>query len=165
MLKTGTVAIAPRMTPARVRAKGKPDSLTRKHATRPHGPLKISNLTRLTELAGRVAVADSGATRRKGLLGRAGLDEGEGLWIVPCEAVHTFKMRFALDLVFVDRKLRVKKIKSNVRPWRLAACLSAHSVIELAAGTILRTQTQAGDCLAFAPALEQSIDAVTKSDN
>lgn len=71
--------------------------------------MKILNLTRSTELAGRVCVADSGATRRKGLLGRAGLNEGEGLWIVPCEAVHTFRMKFALDLVFVDRKLRVKK--------------------------------------------------------
>ena len=126
--------------------------------------MKISNLTRLTELGGRVTVADSGATRRKGLLGRAGLDVGEGLWIVPCEAVHTFNMRFALDLVFVDSKLRVKKIKSNVPPWRVAACLSAHSVLELAAGTIQRTQTQAGDCLAFAPASDQSADAVTKLD-
>ncbi len=114
--------------------------------------MKICNLTRLTELASRAAVADSAATRRKGLLGRTSLDEGEALWIVPCEAVHTFRMQFALDLVFVDRKLRVKKVKCNVLPWRMAACLSAHSVIELAAGTILRTQTQSGDRLALEPA-------------
>jgi uncharacterized membrane protein (UPF0127 family) len=116
--------------------------------------MTINNLTRQTEIACRVSVAGSGATRRKGLLGRDGLTPGEGLWIVPCEAVHTFRMRFALDLIFVDRKLQVKKLKSNVCPWRVAACLSAHSVIELAAGTILRTQTQAGDFLAAMPAAE-----------
>jgi hypothetical protein len=99
------------------------------------------------------------------LLGREGLDEGEGLWIVPCEAVHTFRMRFALDLVFVDRKLRVKKVKSNVLPGRVAACLSAHSVIELAAGTILRTQTQAGDRLAVTPVFNHDLEAITKWDN
>jgi uncharacterized protein len=127
--------------------------------------MKICNVTRSTELAAHVAVADSGSTRRKGLLGRAGLNQGEGLWIVPCEAVHTFRMQFALDLVFVDRKLRVKKVKSNVAPWRVAACLSAHSVVELAAGTIVRTQTQPGDCLAFTPVSENVIGAVTESDN
>jgi uncharacterized protein len=126
--------------------------------------MKISNVTRMTELACRAVVADSSATRRKGLLGRPGLAEGEGLWIVPCEAVHTFRMQFALDLVFVDRKLRVKKVKSNVPPWRVAACLSAHSVIELAAGTILRTKTQAGDCLACTPAIEHAADAAAQLD-
>lgn len=110
---------------------------------------KISNLTRQTILAERVEVADHGAKRRKGLLGRSGLGPGEGLWIVPCEAVHTFGMRFPIDLVYVDRDKRVKKVRSNVTPWRMSACLSAHSVVELAAGTVRETQTQAGDKLEF----------------
>ncbi len=102
---------------------------------------RISNLTRQTVLAGRAEVADREATRRKGLLGRDGLAPGEGLWILPCEAVHTFGMRFPIDLVYIDRKQRVRKVRSAVRPWRMSACLFAHSVIELAAGTILATKT------------------------
>ena len=109
----------------------------------------ISNLTRQTILAARVEVADYGAKRRKGLLGRACLTPGEGLWIVPCEAVHTFCMRFPIDLVYIDRHKRVKKVRSDVMPWRMSACLSAYSVIELAAGTVRETGTQAGDELDF----------------
>lgn len=110
---------------------------------------KISNLTRQVVLADRVEVADRGARRSKGLLGRSGLGHGEGLWIVPCEAVHTFFMRFPIDLVYVGRDKRVKKVRSGVMPWRMSACLSAHSVVELASGTVRETQTQAGDQLEF----------------
>ena len=112
---------------------------------------KISNLTRQTILAGQVEVADRGAKRRKGLLGRDGLGPGDGLWIVPCESVHTFGMRFAIDLVYVDRKLRVRKVRSGVPPWRLSACLSAHSVIELASGAARASRTEPGDTLEFSP--------------
>lgn len=114
--------------------------------------LKISNLNRQTILAASVEVADHGAARRKGLLGRDSLPAGEGLWIIPCESVHTFGMRFPIDLVYLDRKRRVKKVRTAVPPWRLSACLSAHSVIELAAGTICRTRTSPGDILEFANA-------------
>ena len=115
--------------------------------------LQVVNLTRQTVLADRLEVADHGANRRKGLLGCNGLSPGEGLWIKPCEAVHTFCMRFAIDLVYVDRKHRIRKVRSNVRPWRMSACLTAHSVIELPSGTIQATQTQAGDRLEFSPAI------------
>ena len=103
-------------------------------------------------LATRLEVANSAQARQKGLLGRDGLAQGEGLWIVPCESVHTFFMRFAIDLVYLDRKNRVKKVRSGVGPWRLSACFSAHSVIELASGSVRSTQTQRGDTLEFEPA-------------
>lgn len=119
---------------------------------KPEGRLKISNLTRQAVLAGSVEIADRGARRRKGLLGRDGLSAEEGLWILPCEAVHTIGMRFPIDLIYLDRGNRVKKTRSNVRPFRLSACFSAHSVIELASGTINRTQTQPGDRLEFSAA-------------
>jgi uncharacterized membrane protein (UPF0127 family) len=125
--------------------------LTEGRRQEPNPRWKISNLTRGTVLAERVETANRGATRRKGLLGRDGLPSGEGLWIVPCESVHTFFMRFPIDLVYVDRKLRVRKVRSGVPPWRLSACLSAHSVVELTAGTVHATQTQAGDALEFSP--------------
>jgi len=126
---------------------------------------RVVNLTRGTVLAERVEVADRGAKRRKGLLGRDGLEQGEGLWIVPCESVHTFFMRFPIDLVYLDRKKRVRKVRSHVMPWRLTACLSAHSVIELRAGAVRATKTQPGDTLRFITvnAADESVGHISKA--
>ena len=125
------------------------------------GRLRIYNLTRQTELADCVEVADRGAKRRKGLLGREKLSAGEGLWIVPCESVHTFGMRFPIDLVYLDRDKRVKKVTNDVHPWRMSACLSAHSVVELASGSIRKSQTQPGDRLEFSLASMPSDRAIS----
>jgi hypothetical protein len=119
---------------------------------KPNARMKISNLTREVVLAHRVEVADHVATRRKGLLGRDSLPAGEGLWIVPCESVHTFGMKFPIDLIYLDRNKKVKKVRSGLPPWRLSACLSAHSVVELAPGTIRTTGTRPGDKLEFSSA-------------
>jgi hypothetical protein len=116
--------------------------------------MSVHNTTRNTVLATMAEVADHGATRRKGLLGRTGLQDGGGLWIVPCESVHTIGMQFAIDLVYLDRKHRVKKVRGSVPPWRLSACLTAHSILELPAGTIQRTQTRAGDQILLSAASE-----------
>lgn len=126
-------------------------SLFRRRRAEPETPLQVTNLTRRTVLATRMEVAGTGAKRNKGLLGREGLADGEGLWIVPCESVHTFFMRFAIDLVYLDREKRVKKVRSDVGPWRLSACFSAHSILELPSGTIRATRTQPGDVLEFSP--------------
>jgi hypothetical protein len=103
-------------------------------------------------LATCLEVADSGEKRNKGLLGRKGLPPGGGLWIVPCESVHTFFMKFPIDLVYLDRKKQIKKLRSAVPAWRLSACFSAHSILELPAGTIRSSQTDYGDTLEFSPA-------------
>lgn len=118
----------------------------------PASPLQISNLTRQTELAARAETANTAKTRNKGLLGRHGLLAGEGLWILPCQSVHTFFMKFPIDLVYIDRHKKVKKVRSNVGPWRLSACLSAHSILELPAGVVQATRTTRGDQLVFSPA-------------
>jgi uncharacterized protein len=115
------------------------------------GPLQVTNLTRGSVLATHLEVAASGPKRRKGLLGREMLSPGEGLWIIPCESVHTFFMRFPIDLVYLDRENRIKKVRSRVGAWRLSACFSAHSVLELAAGTILGSETRRGDIVEFTP--------------
>ncbi|MGA3263033.1 MAG: DUF192 domain-containing protein [Terracidiphilus sp.] len=115
----------------------------------PETRLRVLNLTRHTVLATCMEVADSGSKRSKGLLGRASLSPGEGLWIIPCESVHTFFMQFPIDLVYLDRGNRIRKLRSEVPPWRVSACLSAHSVLELVAGTIRNSQTQPGDQLEF----------------
>jgi len=108
-------------------------------------------MTRGTVLAARLEGAHTGATRRKGLLGRERLLPGEGLWIAPCESVHTFFMRFPIDLVYLDRNLKVKKVRHSVGAWRMSACLSAHSVLELPAGTAQATRTERGDKIEMAP--------------
>ena len=100
-------------------------------------------------LATTLEVADHSGNRRRGLLGRHHLESGGGLWIVPCEAIHTFGMRFPIDLVYLDRHLRVVKVCSNLPPRRLSACLSARSVLELASGTVQATSTQPGDAISF----------------
>ncbi len=109
--------------------------------------MTVRNLSRRTVLGTKIEIAGSGQARRKGLLGRAGLEPGGGLWIVPCESVHTFFMRFPIDLVYLDRKNRVRKVRHAVGPWRLSACLRAHSVLELPAGTAQRSGTAPGDLI------------------
>jgi uncharacterized protein len=111
---------------------------------------QVVNRARGTVLATHLEVAGSAAERTKGLLGRDGLAPGEGLWIVPCESVHTFFMRFPIDLVYLDRENKVRKVRSAVRPWRISACLTAHSVLELPAGTIGNSLTEIGDTLELA---------------
>jgi uncharacterized membrane protein (UPF0127 family) len=132
-------------------------SVPRQQST-PDPRLRVTNLLRSTVLATCLEVADTGPKRNKGLLGRAALAPGEGLWIVPCESVHTFFMRFPIDLVYLDRNYKIKKLRSAVGPWRLSACFSAHSILELPEGTIRATQTQRGDSLEFWPAVNPDID-------
>src|ERR1035441_6455998 len=119
---------------------GPRDGLTSRRAQSPEARLQATNLTRRTVLATCIEVANSGSRRSKGLLGRSRLAPGEGLWILPCEAVHTFFMQFPIDLVYLDRKNRIRKLSSAVPPWRLSACFSAHSVLELVPGTIRSTR-------------------------
>jgi hypothetical protein len=130
----------------------------RKHFTvrtlsAPDSRLRVVNLTRHSLLATQLEVADSAPRRNKGLLGRKQLAPGEGLWIVPCEAVHTFAMKFSIDLVYLDRNHRIKKLTNAVPPWRISACLTAHSILELPAGVIRSTHTQRGDLLEFSAAV------------
>jgi uncharacterized membrane protein (UPF0127 family) len=67
--------------------------------------------------------------------------------IAPSNAVHTFFMKFPIDLAFVGRDGRVRKVQEAVRPWRMAAALRAYAVIELPAGVLRRTDTVVGDTL------------------
>jgi hypothetical protein len=117
-------------------------------------PLQARNRTRGTMLALGLEAAHTGQSRRKGLLGRECLRPGEGLWIAPCESVHTFFMKFPIDLVYLDRQHRVKKVRDSVGPWRISACLAARSVLELPAGTVRATQTEQGDIVEIAAAVE-----------
>jgi uncharacterized membrane protein (UPF0127 family) len=103
------------------------------------------NLSKQTLLGDAIDIADTAAARNRGLLKHSHLNQGEGLWIVPCEAVHTFWMRFAIDAVFLDKHKKVTKVVANLRPSRLAMSWRARSVLELPAGRAAETGTEAGD--------------------
>ena len=97
-------------------------------------------------LGKRIAVADSSLTRLIGLVGRRGLDAGEGLWIMPSSGIHTFAMRFAIDAVGLDGKGRVVRLWCAMKPWRVSAIdLKVRSVVELSAGEIARLGLAVGD--------------------
>jgi len=96
----------------------------------------------------RLRTADTMWSRMKGLLGRAGLEPDEGLWIVPCNAIHMFFMRFALDAVFLDAEHQVVRVHEQVRPWRMVrGGKHAESVLELPAGTAAFFNLRVGDRL------------------
>lgn len=100
-----------------------------------------------------LVVADRMLARMRGLLGRSGLEQGEGLWILPCPSIHMFFMRFALDIVFLDTDLQVVRVHEDVRPWKMArGGKHAHSVLELRTGTIAFYNLRVGDRLTIEPA-------------
>lgn len=105
-------------------------------------------------LAGRVLVAGTSVARRQGLLGKKSVEPETGLWIAPCEAVHTFGMKTAIDVIFLDRHHRVSKLVHKLVPHRIAVCLRAASVLELGSGAIASSQTRVGDSLQFQPTHE-----------
>lgn len=111
--------------------------------------LRVRNVSRDALLADRADIADTSRKRNTGLLKHTGLEPGEGLWITPCEAVHTIGMKFAIDVLFLDKKRRVLKVRHAMPRWRISGSLRAHSVLELPSGTAAATKTVAGDQLEF----------------
>ena len=97
-------------------------------------------------------IAVDSATRRKGLLGRDHLADTTGIVIAPTNAVHTFFMRFPIDIVFVTRAGRVVKVRESVPARRIAIALRAFAVVELAAGCAARRGLRAGDMVSVRPA-------------
>ena len=113
--------------------------------------IRIENLTRQTVLAERGELASNPWRRMKGLLGRDGLDPGQALVIQPCQGVHTWFMRFPIDVVHVDREGVVLRVLEALPPNRLGPMVwrSAY-VVELPAGAARLTETTPGDRLRVA---------------
>ena len=108
------------------------------------------NRTRQVYLATDLSLADKHCSRLRGLLAtdREQFPRGSGLWIVPCRGIHTFGMRFAIDLVYLNAEQEVVYVRENLPPWRMAPVrLSAASVVELPSGTIAQTRTGVGDVI------------------
>ena len=114
---------------------------------------RVTNTTRGTIVGESIELADTSLKRMFGLLGRRGLDAGGGLWIKPSSGVHTFGMAFKIDVVGLDRDLKVIKLWRCLAPFRVTAVsLKMNSVIELPCGTISQSQMQLGDQMHISPA-------------
>ena len=96
-------------------------------------------------VANRVAIASRRMDRAVGLLGRSHLETGEALWITPCHGVHTWFMRFTIDVIAMDAEGVIVDAVSMLKPWRMRLPRpGAHSVLELPAGTLLATPVKVG---------------------
>lgn len=100
----------------------------------------------------RCIVAGTPWRRLRGLMGRRSLARGEGILLRRVSAVHTSFMRFAIDVVFLDRDLVVVDVVHALKPWRAASRRGAHAVLELAPGEARRRNVQAGAELTVVPA-------------
>ena len=96
-------------------------------------------------VANRVTVASRRLERAVGLLGRAHLEAGEALWITPCHGVHTWFMRFTIDVIAMDVDGVIVDAVSMLKPWRMRLPRpGSHSVLELPAGTLLTAPVKVG---------------------
>lgn len=110
--------------------------------------VRITNTTRTSLLSEQCEVARSFLARGRGLMGRPELGAGKGLLIDPCSSIHTFFMRFPIDVVFVNKQQRVVGLRAAMPPGRpYAGAWGARAVIELPAGTIAASRTELGDLL------------------
>jgi uncharacterized protein len=96
-------------------------------------------------VAGSLEPAFDSTTRRRGLLGRSGLDPDIAIVLAPCSSIHTFFMKFAIDVVFVRMDGVVTKVCRGVKPWRAVAAFGAFAAIELSAGSANRAGIQRFD--------------------
>lgn len=108
--------------------------------------LRLNNSAEI--LISELEVASSLIQRTVGLLKYSDLSDRQALWILKCNSIHTFFMRFSIDCIFVDKNLMIKKIYSNVQPWRITfPVLTAHSVFEVKAGFAQKWGLREGDSL------------------
>lgn len=113
----------------------------------PDGPCRLVIERTGGTLASNVEIARDSASRRRGLLGRDSISTDQALVIAPCQGIHTFGMRFSIDVVATDRNGRVIKLRSRVSPRRVVLAWSAFAIVELAAGALQCTDLREGDRL------------------
>jgi uncharacterized protein len=113
--------------------------------------MRVINETTGECIVANLAVAESPLARMRGLLGRDSLPVGEGLLLQPCKGVHTFGMKFSIDVIFLNGENKVVAVRNNLPPNRLTRIfLSSSSVLELPAGTLESMTISPGDVLILA---------------
>ncbi len=114
-------------------------------------PFEIINISKGGIVIARsVLWAGASAERTRGLLGRESIGEEEGIYIIPCQWVHTFGMKFPIDVAFLSKERRILAINHDLRPNRLSKLIfRAEGVLELKEGQLAKTATDKGDILQF----------------
>ena len=127
--------------------------------------VEIIDETRGTLVGNRVQIADTSLSRRMGLLGKSGLDAGGGLWIRPSSGVHTFFMRFPIDVIGLDGNLRVIRLWNQLVPYRMTSVsLNLRSVIELPAGRVGACNVRLGDVLRVTKSCSRGTTQICSSE-
>ena len=116
------------------------------------GRQHIINARNGNVVAEQLRTAFDSESRRKGLLADVSLPASPAMVSAPTNAIHTFFMKFPIDIAFVSKGGRVLKIRSSVPAWRMTGSLRAFAVLELAAGSLDASDTQVGDQLIVSPA-------------
>lgn len=112
--------------------------------------MKIINVTKDTLLADEAKMANTSFTRLVGLLNRSSLKKGEALILAPSHCIHSFFMRFPIDVLFLDSQNRVIKTITPLKPWRLTSIyFKSVFTLELPSGVIKSTSTQEGDTISI----------------
>lgn len=123
------------------------------------------NLTKNTWLATTVRKADNFLTRLVGLLRRTSLGPEEALWLIPSKGVHTFGMRFPIDVIFLNEHNKVIDVIQDMAPNRLSRLhLSAQSILELPHGSIQKSATTVGDQLEILLAESSEMDDLKNTE-
>jgi len=109
--------------------------------------LKVVNTKDKKVIGDKIELADTFFARFKGLLGRTGLQEGQGILLIPCSSIHCIGMKFAIDVIFMDIDRRVIRIRENMKPGTSESGRGAYSVLEVAGGVVKEKGIQIGDVL------------------
>jgi uncharacterized membrane protein (UPF0127 family) len=115
-------------------------------------PFALTNTRNNQIVARTLLTAFDSASRRRGLLDHDGLADGSAMIIAPTSAIHTFRMRFDIDVIFLSKDGRVLKVRPHLKRGRIAAAWRAFAVVELPAGVIERSDTRPGDRLQISAA-------------
>lgn len=111
--------------------------------------MRIVDVTRGTVVATQAVAATSFWWRFRGLMFRRGFAGFDGLWLSPTASIHMFWVFFAIDVIWLDRDLRVLKVTPALKPWRLDAARGARSAVELPVGALATAGVATGDQLRF----------------
>ena len=117
-----------------------------------------------TVVVGRCVVADTWLSRLRGLIGRKELLPDEGLLLTPEGSIHTWFMRFPIDIVFLESDLTVLGLREGVKPWRMSGWRGARAVLELPAGTCERRKLRPGDRLSLSESTDENASVMLVLD-
>jgi len=110
--------------------------------------ISIKNKTSNKEIGSKIIHADNMVLRFFGLMGKKKLDNGEGLLLTPCNSIHMMFMRFAIDVIFIDKDNKIIHTIENLKPWRMTkVCFKSQSTLELPLGTIADSGSKPEDIL------------------